>query len=202
MAAAANAKAARPACNTAGVCVGETAPDQLTIASCSIPYVLDASKVSDVIYMTSHFDHLVQQYCITGSYDGQDFTAFPEKMVYGQHNGAGVISLVQVSMSAGLAPTWTVKLDFDPDTDFTAGSIWKPVATDPDTPQVSIALLKHEGTTICVEAVARTGEVSVVKAENCTLLEGGTFELQGTVGMVAPQRAGDYCTRSTVPCCS
>ena len=52
---------------------------------CSVPFVLDASRRDDYAYMVQHFGDLIQEWGITGSVDGHDITAFPEKMYFGMH---------------------------------------------------------------------------------------------------------------------
>ncbi|MBW1871408.1 MAG: hypothetical protein JRJ19_05050, partial [Deltaproteobacteria bacterium] len=79
---------------------------------CDVPFVLDASQVTSMAYMTSHFDDLVQAYCITTTVGGVDITSYAEKMYYGSHSAAGtpaadvVLSLNQQSMTGLMAPAY------------------------------------------------------------------------------------------------
>lgn len=51
-----------------GTCVGSSV-DVFTV-DCDVPFVLDPARIQDLDYLTLHFDDMVQQYCILGSFTG------------------------------------------------------------------------------------------------------------------------------------
>jgi len=190
-------------CTAAQLCEA-TVSDLLIFSNCDVPYVLDAALVSDQAYLVSHFAHLVQQYCVTGSYDGVDITAYPEKMYYGQHDSGNTLSLTQLSLGTGMTPEWTVKVDFSPDTDFTAASVWNASIGGINPPEAYVGLIRHQGmTSMCLKAIGTTGNITVASAVDCTLQEGGSFSLSGQVQLTNPWDIQDYCsqTPANLPCC-
>jgi hypothetical protein len=191
-------------CSAAGICE-VTLTDMLLFTNCDVPYVLDAALVADASYLTAHFADLIQQYCITGSYDGNDIAAYPEKMYYGQHDSGGTVSIVQISMSAApLTPEWSVKVDFSPDTDFTTGSVWNASVGGINPPEATVGLIRHLGeTNKCLKAIGTTGNINVSSAVDCTLQEGGSFSLSGQVQLTNPWDLSQYCSQTPpdMPCC-
>lgn len=174
---------------------------------CQVPFVLDASQVTSMPYMTSHFGHLIQQYGITGIIDGQDITAFPEKMYYGAHMPAhlqpnDLLSLVQISMASVTQPTYSVRIDFRPDTAVTTGSTWN-VGLEEN--QAVAALFKHISTSqLCLMSMGIGGKLTFQSATNTTQVEGGSFHVVGTMNMVAPEEVPDLCDMAAqlnTPCC-
>lgn len=194
-------------CSTAGICEVEMT-DLLVLNNCNVDFVLDAVQMTGAgaqAYLTAHFNHLVQDYCITGGYDGNDVTAYPEKMYYGQHDAADMISLVQLSMSGTMNPEWTVKLDFNPDTDFTTSSTWNASVGGVSPPEVNVGLIRHLGTqSMCLKAIGTSGNVNISSAVDCTLQEGGSFALSGSVQLTNPWDITEYCSNTppNLPCCS
>jgi len=189
-------------CNTSGIC--ELAADVLLFTGCNVPYVLDGDQLGDQAYLGSHFAHLIQQYCITGGYDGSDITAYPEKMYYGEHDSGNTVSLVQLSLGAGMTPEWTVRVNFSPDTDFTSGSVWNASIGGINPPEAEVILIRHQGmTSMCLKAIGTTGNITVTSAVDCTLQEGGSFSLSGLVQLTNPWDTAGYCasTPPSMPCC-
>jgi hypothetical protein len=183
-----------------------TSMGTLTV-DCDVPFILDASKVTNMTYMTSHFGHLVQQYGITGVIGGQDITAFPEKMYYGAHMPADLqpsdlLSLVQISMASVTQPTYSVRVDFRPDTAVTTGATW-PVGLDDG--QALAALYKHVSTNqLCLLSMGYGGQLTFQSAANTTQVEGGSFHVVGTMNMVVPDEVPDLCDMAAqlnTPCC-
>ncbi len=195
-------------CSTAGICEAE-ATDQLVITNCNVPYVLDGAQVGDQAYLGSHFAHLIQQYCVTGDYDGVDIASYPEKMYYGQHSAlpGTTVTFTQISMSLSpsLTPEWTVKLDFNPDSSFTNGSVWNAAVGGVSPPEVNVGLIKHlGGSNLCLEAIGTAGNVTVTDPVDCNLQEGGSYSISGVVQLTNPWDLSDYCsqTPANLPCCS
>lgn len=183
-----------------------TSMGTLTV-DCDVPFILDASKVTNMTYMTSHFGHLVQQYGITGVIGGQDITAFPEKMYYGAHmpadlQPADLLSLVQISMASVSQPTYSVRVDFRPDTSVTTGATWKVGLDDGN---ALAALYKHVSTNqLCLMSMGYGGQLTFQSAANTTQVEGGSFHVVGTMNMVVPDEVPDLCEMAAqlnTPCC-
>ncbi len=183
-----------------------TSMGTLTV-DCDVPFILDASKVTNMTYMTSHFGHLVQQYGITGVIDGQDITAFPEKMYYGAHmppdlQPSDLLSLVQISMASVSQPTYSVRVDFRPDTSVTTGATWKVGLDDGN---ALAALYKHVSTNqLCLMSMGYGGQLTFQSAANTTQVEGGSFHVVGTMNMVVPDEVPDLCDMAAqlnTPCC-
>ncbi|MBU1431153.1 hypothetical protein KKF91_11500 [Myxococcota bacterium] len=167
--------------------------------NCAVPYVLDAAQVSDGGYMAMHFEHLVQQYCVTGDLHAVALNEHPEKMFYGTHAQDGVVSLQQVSMSAFLAPQFSVRLDFAPDADIVAHAPW--VVDDSGT-QAMAMLIEHKDLTgVCLRGVGVEGTLSFDEAVNLTATEGGRFTVAGQITIARPSAA--VCARlESVRCCA
>jgi len=169
--------------------------------NCDVPYVLDASKASDMMYMVSHFGDLVQAYGIVGSVDGNDLTAYPEKMYYGSHPAAGqgsYVSLVQVSMTDGMAPTFSVRIDFNPDYAVSAGSNWE---VGSGAGKAVALVLKHTSQTeYCLLAVGYAGSLHFDTATGVTQVEGGSFKVSGSVEVGDPHDVAGTCGPS-LQCC-
>ncbi len=169
-----------------------------------MPYVLDASRITDMNYMTMHFEHLVQQYCISGTVGGIDVTGFPEKMYYGQHDQASTLSLVQTSMSDGLSPQYSVKLDFVPDSDVVADAVWT-VGVGIEDQEAIVGLIRYEGqNSMCLYALGQSGQLTFSQAVDCDQIEGGSFSLQGNAMLINPWDVADFCsqTPANLPCCN
>ena len=174
------------------------------MVDCSVPFVLDANQVGDMMYMTSHFADLVQQWGITGTVDGVDVAAYPEKMYYGTNDGNNTLSLTQVSMSAGLSPTYTVKIDFIPDSDVTTGAAWT-VGVGINPMEASVGLVEHVGAqSMCLYAMGTAGQLNFGTAINCDQIEGGSFDVSGTALMTNPWDVLDTCSNMppNLPCCA
>lgn len=175
---------------------------------CDVPFVLDASKVTNSTYMAGHFNDLIQEYGITGTIGGQDITAYPEKMYYGMHAPAGadpndVLSLLQLSMESITKPSFSVRIDFQPDSDVTTGSTW-PIGLEPG--QAPVLLFAHPtSNSLCTYSVGMGGSLSFVDAVDVTQVEGGSFHVTGTVEMFEPEGVPDLCAvmaSINAPCCS
>lgn len=174
---------------------------------CDVPFVLDASKVTNMPYMTSHFGDLVQDYGITGVIGGQDITTFPEKMFYGMHtpptaDPSDLLSLTQLSMQTVSDPRFSVRVDFQPDTDVTPGSTW-PVGIDNG--QAAAVLFRHvSATQLCMMSIGVGGSLTFQTATNVTTVEGGAFHVVGSINMVVPEEVPDICDIAQAggfPCC-
>ncbi|MBP7126384.1 hypothetical protein KBD49_08470 [Myxococcota bacterium] len=159
---------------------------------CSVPTVLDASRSNDMLYMTTHFGDLVQQWGITGTVAGVDLTAFPEKMYYGTHpRDDAYLTLIQASMTQGLQPVYSVRIDFAPDSAVTAGSSWE---VGLEEGQALAVVVRHDGTSsYCVLGVGLGGSLVFSKASGVTQVEGGTFAVAGSFDVVAPRDLPDVC---------
>lgn len=164
---------------------------RLTV-NCDVPGVLDASKAGDMLYMTSHFGDLVQQWGITGTVAGVDLTAFPEKMYYGTHPvDEAYLTLTQASMTDGLQPVYSVRIDFVPDSAVTAGSAWGVGLEDG---QAVATVVKHNGTSsLCVLAMGLGGTLTFAKAAGVTQVEGGSFAVSGAFDVVDPHDVAGVC---------
>ncbi len=172
--------------------------------NCSVPYILDGTKVGDQTYMVQHFSHLVQQYCITGIVRGADITAYPEKMYYGSHT-TGALGLYQVAMQqTTLTPTYSVKMDFKPDSAAKQGSDWGVGLTEQNDTTL-VAVYKHLSMSqMCLFAIGTGGKVTFDKAQNTTK-EGGSFTLKGLVNVTDPKDVPTVCddaASTSAPCCS
>ncbi len=192
-------------CSAAGTC--EAAVSDTLSFECTVPYILDDAQVADINYMTSHFSHLIQEYCIVGAYDGFDINAFPEKMFYGSHDAGNTLKLTQISMGASptLEPQWSVKVEFTPDTDFVTGASWTAAVGGLNPPEAIVGLILHlGGSNVCLKAIGTTGTFNVVSAVDSTAIEGGSFTLTGQVQLTDPWDFLDYCssTPPELPCCS
>ena len=198
-----------PGCDAGESCdqQGQCQPggsDGLLSIDCDVPYVLDASRITDMNYMTMHFEHLVQQYCISGTVGGIDVTGFPEKMYYGQHDQASTLSLVQTSMSDGLSPQYSVKLDFVPDSDVVADAVWT-VGVGIEDQEAIVGLIRYEGqNSMCLYALGQSGQLTFSQAVDCDQIEGGSFSLQGNAMLINPWDVADFCsqTPANLPCCN
>ena len=169
--------------------------------ACEVPFVLDASRTGDLLYMTSHFGHLVQSYCATGTVQGSAVSSYPEKMFYGTHAvDAPVLSFVQVSMAEGLSPQLTVKVDFDPDTLVTAGG---QVAVGLEAGQAVAQVIRHSGAELCLLAVGVGGQLSIPSASGVTAVEGGAFHFTGGADMARPAEVPGLCEAyaDVLACC-
>ncbi|MFO8071534.1 MAG: hypothetical protein R6V85_06625 [Polyangia bacterium] len=169
---------------------------------CDVPFVLDDSKTDQTSYMTMHFGDLVQQYGITGTVDGADIAAFPEKMYYGSHHpGEPLLNLVQLSMTDGMSPRYSVKIQFSPDSDVTAGSEW--TFGDADRELVAVVIEHLSMSEICMLAYGWEGALAFDAAENVTQLEGGSFSVTGELDVVDPSTVSGLCEQfeSVLPCC-
>lgn len=170
--------------------------------NCAVPAVLDASKASDMMYMYGHFGDLVQQYGITGTVGGVDITTYPEKMYYGTHPPVGqgsYVSLVQASMTDALAPVYSVRVDFDPDTAVKAGSVW---GLGLDAGDAFALLLFHTSLQeYCVKAIGVGGSLTFSAASNVTAVEGGSFSVAGSMDMGDPHDLPGLCDEGVLPCC-
>jgi len=170
--------------------------------NCAVPYVLDASKATDMMYMVKHFGDMVQQYGITGTVGGVDLTTYPEKMYYGTHPPAGqgsYVSLMQASMTDALAPVYSVRVDFDPDTAVKTGSVW---GLGLDAGDAFALLLFHTSqTAYCVKAIGVGGSLTFQSAVNVTALEGGSFTVTGSMDMGDPHDLPGLCDEGVLPCC-
>ena len=170
---------------------------------CDVPFVLDASRTSDALYMAGHFADLVQEWGITGVIDGVNITAFIEKMYFGSHApDEPVLSLTQSSMQDIFTPRYAVKIDFMPDEAVTAGSVWE-VGIDED--EAVGVLMRHQGPAeLCLFSIAYAGSLSFLSAVDVTRIEGGSFSVEGTMEMGAPADLPGMCDlfESTgIPCC-
>ncbi len=176
--------------------------------NCAVPYVLDASQATSMMYMAMHFGDLVQSWCITGTVGGLDVTQvapgqeYPEKMFYGSHPAAGqgsYVSLMQASMNDALAPVYSVRVDFDPDTAVKAGSVWGLGLGAGD----AFAMLLHHTsqTEYCVQAVGVGGSLTFSAASNVTAVEGGSFTVAGSMDMGDPHDLPGLCDEGLLPCC-
>lgn len=191
-------------CDATGQCEGD-APNVLRFEHCDVPFVLDAARITDQSYMISHFGELMQFYCVTGVVDGSDIASFPEKLYYGQRDDeTGTLSLVQTTMTSALAPTWSVKVDFSPDTDVTTGSVWQTVLGDA-TPQAAVVGLIQYGeqNATCLWALGTSGSLAFASAQDVTEIEGGSFSVSGQAQMSNPWELGAVCanTPPNMPCC-
>jgi hypothetical protein len=176
--------------------------DRLTV-DCAVPYVLDGSKVSDMFYMAMHFEHLIQRYCITGTYQGADITSFPEKMFYGSHLPTDdALTLTQISMQSLTVPRFSVRVDFAPDTAVLPGSQW---AVGLDEGNALAVLLGHPSAqSVCLLALAAGGSLQFAGVLNVTQTEGGSFRVAGALDMVPARDIPDACeifAASGLSCC-
>jgi len=177
--------------------------DRLTV-DCAVPYVLDGSRVSDMSYIALVFEYLIQQYCITGTFQGADITAFPEKMFYGSHLPTDeVLTLTQLSLQNMLEPPrFSVRVDFFPDTAVTPGSRWDVGLDEGDA--VAFILGHPSAQTVCLRALATGGSLQFAGALNVTQTEGGSFRVAGTLDMVPARDVPDACeifAASGLACC-
>lgn len=189
-------------CSSAFKCEGSVTADLLTIG-CDVPYVLQASKISDLAYMATHFAHLVQQYCITGLISGVNITTYNEKMFYGQHDASTTLSLVQTSLTAALAPAYSVKIDFNPDTSVKNNSIWPVGIAQLNPNEASVAVIRYDGLSPCLWRIGTAGQLKFTKVKDVTLTEGGAFEASGTAKVDDPWNITGFCseTGAELPCC-
>ncbi len=175
----------------------------LTVA-CNVPYILDGAKVAamDQVYMAAHFAHLVQQYCVTGTILGADIAADPEKMYYGTH-AKGLLGLMQLAMTKGLTPTYSVKFEFPPDSAAKTGSIWN-VGVDDTAETARVAVYKYlTASQMCLFSIGTGGKLTFGAAQNTTA-EGGSFSVSGNVSMTAPKDVPTVCddaAKTSAPCC-
>ena len=176
---------------------GGAAMGTLTVTNCDVPFVLDATKVSNMSYMTSHFGDLVQQYCITGTVGGVIIESYPEKMYYGSHSASpAALSLTQIGMTSSMVPQYSVKIDFEPDSNVTTGSAWT-VGT-----QAVAAVIKFPtAQTTCLFGWGDSGALTFGTVSNVTATEGGTFTLSGTIAVVKPDATVCSSMPVSVPCC-
>ncbi len=169
---------------------------------CDVPYVLDGSQIDDMLYMTSHFGDLIQEYGITGTVDGNDITAYPEKMYYGYHSPTEpVMILTQISMASLTSPTFSVQIEFDPDADVVTGAEWAVGTVEGD---AFALVIEHASMDeMCLLGVGYGPPLTFSAATDVTLLEGGAFEVAGTFDVVDPTEVGDLCTEmaAQLPCC-
>jgi|GEM_PF-5089336 hypothetical protein len=189
-------------CNAAFKCEGAVTANLLTIG-CDVPYVLEASKVSDIAYMTSHFAHLMQQFCITGIVEGADLTNYPERMFYGQHDSGNTLSLVQTSMTALLAPAYSVRIDFIPDTGVTTGATWTVGIGGLTTNEALVAVIRYDGLAPCLWRTGTSGQIKFSKVKDVTLIEGGSYEATGAAMLSNPWDISGFCSETApeLPCC-
>ena len=174
----------------------------LTVA-CDVPFVIDGSKIGDMMYMVGHFGDLVQSYGITGVVAGIDLTSYPEKMYYGAHDPSEpILSLMQASMEEGLTPAYSVRVDFMPDAAVTSGSTWMPGLEEG---QAMTMLIHHtSATTTCLKAVGYDGALTFGAATGVTQLEGGSFSVTGRIEMGLPADVPYFCdvlVGSALECC-
>lgn len=191
-------------CNAAGQCEGGSTGSNVMTVNCKVPYVLDASRITDQAYMLSHFSDLVQQYCITGMVDSIDVSASPEKMFYGQHDSGNTLSLVQTSMSAALMPEYSVKIDFSPDTEVQDGKVWTVSVAGLNPPEAVAGLLRYQGTTsVCIYGIGMSGQLTFSGVKSVTQVEGGSFTLTGSFEVGNPWDLSDFCSQAPaeLPCC-
>jgi hypothetical protein len=176
---------------------------------CNVPFVLDASHLSNVVYMAEHFDHLIQEYCIITTVGGVDLTSYVEKMYFGSHSPNGtlpnevVLSLVQQSLTDALVPTYTVNVDFQPDTFVTPGSHWM-VSAAAAPGQARAIVIRHESLSdSCLFAIGYSGMLTFSFAVNVTQVEGGSYAVAGTMEMADPASIPGICAifEATIPCC-
>jgi len=176
---------------------------------CDVPFVLDASRVTEMGYMTQHFDDLVQDYCIVTSVGGVDLTSYGEKMYYGSHSAAGtlpedvVLSLNQQSMTGMLSPAYSVRVDFAPDTAVVADSEWT-VGVEGETGEALAIVVEHQSLSeMCLFAIGYSGNLSFSDAVDVTQVEGGSFAVSGSMQMVDPEDVPGICAifESVLPCC-
>ncbi|HEY3356771.1 MAG TPA: hypothetical protein VGQ83_26205 [Polyangia bacterium] len=189
-------------CDATGQCTGGST--SVMAVNCTVPYVLDAAQTGSMGYMAGHFGDLVQQYCITGVVDAVDVTAAPEKMYYGQHDAGTTVSLVQTSMSAGLTPQYSVKIDMDPDSAVTTGASWTVGIGGLGATEAIAGLLKYQGTaSVCLYAVGVAGTLTFTDVTNVTATEGGAFHVTGSFELGNPWDVTDFCsnTPAALPCC-
>jgi len=169
-----------------------------------VPFVLDASRVSEMAYMIEHFSDLIQQYGITGTVRGVDITAYPEKMYYGQHDAGNMLSLVQFSMTAALDPEYSVKVDFSPDTEVITGAVWT-VGVGVNPQEAIAGLIRHTSqSTMCLFAFGTAGQLTFSAASGCDQVDGGSFSVSGSMLMSNPWDVVDLCSEMPpeLPCCS
>lgn len=177
--------------------------NELTV-DCAVPYILDGSRLQDLAYISEHFGHLIQQYCITGSYEGTDIASFPEKMYYGSHlPGDDVLTLTQISMQSLLEPPrFTVRVDFLPDSAVLPGSVWAVGLEDGNALGVLLGHPTQE--TVCLRALATGGSLTFGAVTDATLPEGGAFVVAGTLDLTPAVEVEDACAifaESGLPCC-
>jgi hypothetical protein len=175
----------------------------ITLTSCNVPYALNAAKLGDQAYLASHFSHLIQQYCITGIVRGANLAVDPEKMYYGSH-ATGVATLTQIAFTSGMMPTYSVKINFKPDSAMKAGSVWG--AGLVETPNEAIvAVYKHlSASSQCLFGIGTGGKITVASASNMTA-EGGTFNVSGNINVADPkdiQVVCDEAAGTSAPCCN
>jgi hypothetical protein len=189
-------------CDGTGHCSGGS--NVMTVA-CSVPYVLDAAQTGDMSYMTTHFADLVQEYCITGVVDDIDVTASPEKMYYGQHDSGTTLSLVQTSMTSGLSPQYSVKIDLSPDSSVTSAATWTVAIGGLGDTEAVAGLLKYQGTTsVCLYAIGTSGSLTFSEVSDVTAVEGGSFDVAGSFQLSNPWDISSFCSEapSSLPCCA
>ncbi|MBW1873294.1 MAG: hypothetical protein JRJ19_14585, partial [Deltaproteobacteria bacterium] len=136
-------------------------------------------------------------------------TSYAEKMYYGSHSAAGtpaadvVLSLNQQSMTGLMAPTYSVRVDFQPDTAVTSGSIWT-VGVDGEANQAMAIVVKHNSLTdMCLFAIGYNGDLMFSNVSNVTQVEGGSFSIAGAMQMVNPGDLPGICEifEGIISCC-
>jgi hypothetical protein len=169
----------------------------LTAVNCNVPFVLDATKISNMSYMTSHFSDLIQKYCITGTVGGAVLESYPEKMYFGSHSASpATLSLTQMSMASVTSPQYSVKIDFEPDSNVTTGSAWT-VGTE-----AVAAVINHPtAQTTCLFGWGDSGTLTFGTVSNVTATEGGAFTLSGTIVVVKPDASLCSAMPASLPCC-
>ncbi len=175
----------------------------ITLTSCNVPYALNAAKLGDQVYLASHFSHLIQQYCITGVVRGTNIAVDPEKMYYGSH-ATGLATLTQIAFTSGMMPTYSVKIDFKPDSAIKAGSVWGTGLVETPNEAV-VAVYKHlSASTQCLFGIGTGGKLTFASASNMTA-EGGTFSVSGNINVSDPKDVQVVCDEAagtSAPCCN
>ena len=174
-------------------CLLDVDTDTLNV-DCNVPYVLDDSQASSVGYMTGHFGDLVQEYCIIGSVRGDDLNSYDEKMYFGTHPpNDNILSLMQSSMASIMSPTFSVKVNFWPDTAVTNGSKWA-VTTAPEEGNALAIVLKHASRNdYCLYGIGYGGTLEFSNVNNVTSVEGGSYSVNGTMEIANPTEIPGIC---------
>ena len=194
-------------CST-GICdsLGQCRTGDVLQVDCNVHTILDESQMTDITYMTTHFNALIQEFCIIGAINGVELNDYSNKMFYGTHNSENTVSLNQISMgpSPNLELQYSIKINFTPDYLLDAGVQW-PVGIGVDDIEASVIIIEHmEESAQCIFGTGTSGMLTVQSAFDTTSIEGGSFHITGQIFVQVPWNLPGYCdnTLENYPCCS